>query len=84
VRGAPPLFTLVPVLVCAVDATTVAHFLLPFMLPIFAGNLWHVLMAIRRCPVTLVKASDKGVRFYDMAPDGMLDSAAATAPSDTG
>jgi hypothetical protein len=47
----------VPVLVCVIKVPAVTPFLLPFMLPTFAGSLWYVLMSLRRPAGTLVEAS---------------------------
>jgi hypothetical protein len=63
VHGAPLLFALVQVLVCAIEVPALAPFLLPFMPPMFAGNHWCVLLSLRRPAGTLVETSDKSVRL---------------------
>ena len=73
----PALLVCVMVLVYAIRFPTAAA-IIGIVLPIYLGNLWFALLALRKPEGTLVENTARGVRFYETAHDSVLDSTSAT------
>ncbi len=66
-------------LVCAVVLAYVVRFptiapIMGFILPVYLGNFWFSLLALRRPEGTLVENFGRGIRFYETSDHGVLDS----------
>ena len=71
--GIPALLVCAFALIYVIRFATVAPFF-GFVVPTYMGNFWYALLALKRPEETMVEPFDRGVRFYETATQGMLDS----------